>query len=161
MVTSKNYKFCFAGFLLNLVLLTGCAQSPPITSPIQTTSKAAPEETQVSDKPDWVTAQPAALGDGSLSFTVSAPPQNMGGLEAQRRTATLLAQKELANYINSNVESVEVTSQRSDRGETDYQQYARVSSKVGISAQRYRVDKEWLDPVTGILYLRLLFPSGQ
>ncbi len=161
MITSNSCNFCFSGLLLNLILVAGCAQSTPTTSSFQTTSNVVPMESPVSNKPDWVTAQPAALGDGSLSFTVSAPPQNMGGIEAQRRTAMLLAQKELANYLSSHVESVEVTSQGTGKGDADYQQYARVSSKVGISAQRYRVDKEWLDPITGVFYLRLLFPSGR
>lgn len=122
-----------------------------------TTSGGTRSQAQGPAQPEWI-LNPALAGH--VSVVGSAPPQAMGP-EAQRRVAEMKARQELALMIRVRVEA-EVGRRTTDRGGTvtsEYDQRAVLSSRVGLSLSQARVHLEWMDPVSGHLYLWIVTPE--
>lgn len=91
----------------------------------------------------------------------AAPPQDMGGRDAQYRVAMLKARQELARMIRVQVEARTTTRIEERRGQTtqDYDSEMRLRSNEALQLDRARVVDEWVDPETGELYLHLVTPA--
>lgn len=91
----------------------------------------------------------------------AAPPQDMGGRDAQYRVATLKARQELARMIRVQVEARTTTRIEERRGQAtqDYDSEMRLRANEALQLDRARVVDEWVDPETGELYLHLITPK--
>ena len=139
------------GIIILPTLFVGCAQRPPQVQ------ASAPTDTSPSSsviKPGWTQSLAVEETGTHLYFVSMAAPQTMGGIEGQRRAALLMAQQQLAAYLSSQVQA-ETYVRQSDGGKIELQQYTAVQSRMAQSATTMNVEKEWLDPETGMLYLRL------
>jgi len=92
----------------------------------------------------------------------SAPPQDMGGRDAQYRVAMLKARQELARMIRVQVEAKTTTRLEQRNGQPATQEYdseMRLRANEALQLDRARVADEWVDPETGDLYLHLVTPK--
>jgi len=91
----------------------------------------------------------------------AAPPQDMGGRDAQYRVAMLKARQELARMIRVQVEARTTTSieQRGGQATQDYDSEMRLRASQALQLDRARVVDEWVDPETGELYIHLVTPK--
>lgn len=90
----------------------------------------------------------------------SAPKQDWGGLEAQRRVALMKARQELAQMVRVQVESTTryKVEERAGKASRDSDFEARLQSNVTLVLDQARVIEEWVDPQSGELYLWLVTP---
>ncbi len=92
----------------------------------------------------------------------SAPPQDMGGRDAQYRVAMLKARQELARMIRVQVEAKTTTRVEQRNGQQATQEYdseMRLRASEALQLDRARVADEWVDSETGELYLHLITPK--
>lgn len=90
----------------------------------------------------------------------SAPKQDWGGREAQRRVALMKARQELAQMVRVQVESTTRAQvvERAGKSTRDADIETRLQSSVALSLDQARVIEEWVDPQSGELYLWLVTP---
>lgn len=90
----------------------------------------------------------------------SAPKQDWGGREAQRRVALMKARQELAQMVRVQVESTTRSQvvERAGKVSRDSDFETRLQSSVALSLDQARVIEEWVDPQSGELYLWLVTP---
>ena len=90
----------------------------------------------------------------------SAPKQDWGGREAQRRVALMKARQELAQMVRVQVESTTRAQvvERAGKATRDADIETRLQSSVALSLDQARVIEEWVDPQSGELYLWLVTP---
>lgn len=90
----------------------------------------------------------------------SAPKQDWGGREAQRRVALMKARQELAQMVRVQVESTTRSQIEEHAGKVsrDADIETRLQSSVALSLDQARVIEEWVDPQSGELYLWLVTP---
>jgi hypothetical protein len=107
--------------------------------------------------PKWI-EEPAY--PGHVAITTSAQPQQMGGIDAQRRVAHMLARAEMARIKSSSVQSrstTEITS--SSSGVTiNADDLRRISSIQALRLNDVKVIEEWIHPESGELYMWLAYP---
>ncbi len=91
----------------------------------------------------------------------SAPKQDWGGREAQRRVALMKARQELAQMVRVQVESTTRSQVEEHAGKVsrDSDIETRLQSSVALSLDQARVIEEWVDPQSGELYLWLVTPK--
>lgn len=91
----------------------------------------------------------------------SAPKQDWGGREAQRRVALMKARQELAQMVRVQVESTTRSQvvERAGKASRDSDIETRLQSSVALSLDQARVIEEWVDPQSGELYLWLVTPK--
>ncbi len=91
----------------------------------------------------------------------AAPPQDMGGRDAQYRVAMLKARQELARMIRVQIEARTTVQTEERRGQVtqDYDSEMRLRTNQALQLDRARVVDEWVDPETGELYLHLVTPK--
>jgi hypothetical protein len=133
-----------AASLLAAACATGCGSAAP----------AKPAKVY----PAWVVNPDLPGYTGVIG---AAPPQDMGGRDAQYRVAMLKARQELARMIRVQVEARTTTRIEERRGQTtqDYDSEMRLRSNEALQLDRARVVDEWVDPETGELYLHLVTPK--
>lgn len=123
-------------------IVSACAQSPvvPTNSP-----------------PLWLN-EPALLGH--LAVVASAQPQNIGGIEAQRRTALTKARAELAKAVRVHVRDEFRVKQITSNNATTTE--AGNSTEIrALEAQRLdraSIRAEWTDPQTNELFFWYVTP---
>lgn len=135
--------FCFAAALL----LPGCAGSASKSGGAKAAA-GAPSWILNSDKP------------GYQGVVGSAPKQDWGGREAQRRVALTKARQELAQMVRVQVESTtrSQVEERAGKVSRDADIETRLQSSVALSLEQARVIEEWVDPQSGELYIWLVTP---
>ena len=116
------------------------------------------------DSPDAAAGSPAWILNpdkpGYQGVVGSAPRQDWGGLEAQRRVALMKARQELAQMVRVQVESISRSRIVEQNGKVsrDADFETRLQSNVSLSLEKARVLEEWIDPVSGELFLWLVTP---
>ena len=107
--------------------------------------------------PGWVD-NPSA--PGYVGVVSSAMPQPIGGIEGQRRVALLAARAEMARMQSAQASGTNLTSitASSDRVKISSEDFRRVSSAQALSLYDVSVREQWLHPVTGELFLWLVYP---
>lgn len=97
---------------------------------------------------------------GYVGITASAQPQQMGGIEAQRRVAHMLARAEMARVRSTSVQSdtrIETTASKS--GVTiNADDFRRASTAQALQLNDVKVIEEWTHPETGELFIWLAYP---
>ena len=93
-------------------------------------------------------------------MTASAKPQQMGGIDAQRRVAHMLARAEISRIKSSSVQSAStVETISSNKGVTiNADDFRRVSTVQALRLNDVKVLDEWTHPETGELYMWLAYP---
>lgn len=131
--------------LVAALLLPGCAGSKPTGANV---GPGSPAWILNPDKP------------GYQGVVGSAPKQDWGGLEAQRRAALMKARQELAQMVRVQVESTTRVNieERTGKVSRDADIETRLQSSVALSLEQARVIEEWVDPQSGELYLWLVTP---
>ena len=133
--------------LAAVLLLPGCAG----------TGSKAGEAIVAAGSPAWVLNPDKPGYQGVVG---SAPKQDWGGLEAQRRVAVMKARQELAQMVRVQVESTSryKTEERAGNVKRDSDIETTLQSNVALSLDQARVIEEWVDPQSGELYLWLVTP---
>ena len=116
------------------------------------------------DSPGTAAGSPAWILNpdkpGYQGVVGSAPRQDWGGLEAQRRVALMKARQELAQMVRVQVESISRSRIVEQNGKVsrDADFETRLQSNVSLSLEKARVLEEWIDPGSGELFLWLVTP---
>lgn len=110
-------------------------------------------------QPSWVMSQPELAGH--YSIVASAPVQEFGGDEAQRRVVLLKARQEMAQAIRVHVESTLKIGMTEHNGQVDrsFDREDRISSAVALRLGQGRVIEEWRDPLDNMLYVWYATPN--
>lgn len=131
-------------YLLLAIFATGC-------NTVSQTKESNIELPKWIDNPEY---------PGYVGITASAQPQQMGGIEAQRRVAHMLARAELARVRSTAVQSksrIETTS--SNSGVTiSSDDFRRASTAQALQLNDVKVIEEWTHPETGELFIWLAYP---
>lgn len=135
-------------FLAAAMLLLGCAGS----------GLKPGSQNAIAGSPAWILNPDKPGYQGVVG---SAPKQDWGGLEAQRRVALMKARQELAQMVRVQVESTTryKIEDRAGKVSRDSDYEARLQSNVALSLEQARVIEEWVDPQSGELYLWLVTPK--
>jgi len=146
--------------LIFFTQLTGCVTAPNSpdghsTLPVAKATVAPSAAQPVSNKPAWVLNPEKS---GFTSVVGFAPTQEWGGHAAQMRVAEMKARQELAQMLQSKIES-ELNASRDNRGAHAEDIQTRISSRVGLNLENSRVIEEWTDPQNGTLYIWLVTPN--
>ncbi|MDH5765468.1 MAG: hypothetical protein OEZ38_05565 [Gammaproteobacteria bacterium] len=93
--------------------------------------------------------------DGFVAVSASAPKQNMGGEQAQRRVALTKARQQLAEHIRVRVQSEYDTFIEESNGKVTINQdlKAKMQSRVLMDMGKARILNEWVDPASGELFI--------
>lgn len=130
--------------ILTIILISGC------------NSATVPNQSQVA-LPKWIDNPEYP---GYVGITASAQPQRMGGIEAQRRVAHMLARAEMARVRSTSVQSksrIETTV--SNTGvKISSDDFRRASTAQALQLNDVKVIEEWTHPETGELFLWLAYP---
>ena len=135
-------------YLIFAILVTGCKTSAVVDEPALETNIALPDWV---DNPEY---------PGYVGITTSAQPQQMGGIEAQRRVAEMLARAEISRIKSSSVQSRStiVTTSSNAGVNISSDDLRRVSSAQALRLNDVKIIEEWTHPETGELYMWLAYP---
>lgn len=133
--------------LLSVLLFSGC-----VTTGDKTTTNANQQQL-----PNWFYNPHTA---GYVGVASSAPVQQMGGIEGQRRYALLKARSEMARMQNVQVEARSETFQEVSRAgvKFNHDDYRKLSTTQALDLYNVIIKDEWINPETGELFLWLAYP---
>jgi hypothetical protein len=109
--------------------------------------------------PEWIDNPDYA---GYIGITTSAQPQQMGGIDAQRRVARVLARAEISRIKSTSVESTSTfETNSSNKGFTvSAEGFDRISTAQALRFNDVKVVEEWTHPETGELFMWLAYPMS-